>query len=116
QMREEIETLKHHAHFAPNFVDPPQTRSQFNSVHDDPAFLKFLECVDAADQRRFSRARRAADHDALTPADIEIDVAQNMKIPVPFVEAGDADNGVCGHDDFTQVRRWMFSLFSTKSE
>src|SRR4029077_5732952 len=75
QMREKIETLEHHAHFATDFVDPPQARTQFDPVHDDPAFLKFLERVDTADQRRFSRARRAADDDALAPADIEIDVA-----------------------------------------
>src|SRR5262249_21615198 len=54
--------------------------------------------------------------DALAPADVEIDIAENVKIAVPFVEAGNADNGICGHGGFTQVRRWTVSRFSTKSE
>src|ERR1700730_2554564 len=115
-MRKQIETLEHHADFAPDLVDPPQIRPQFDAVDDDAAFLKFLQRVDAADQRRLARARRAADYDALAFGDLEVDVTQHMKIAVPFVEAGHADNRVRGHDHSTQLRCGALSLFSTNSE
>src|SRR6202022_3659971 len=112
----QIEALEHHADFAPDFIHPPQIRSELDAVDDDLAFLKFLKRVDAADQRRFARARGTADHDALAFADIEVDVAQHMKIAVPLVEAGNVDNRVRGHGHFAQLRRCAFSLFSTNSE
>jgi hypothetical protein len=88
QMRKQVEALEHHADFAADFVDAPQVRTELDAVDDDLAFLEFLQRVDAADQRRFARARRAADHDALALGDIEVDVAQHVKIAVPLVEAG----------------------------
>src|ERR1700732_267653 len=115
-MRKQIETLEHHADFAPYLVHAPQIRTQFDAVDDDPALLKLLERVDAADQRRFARARRTADHDALALRDIEVDVAKHMKIAVPFVEAGNADNRVRGHGHFTQFRWCAFSRCSTNRE
>ena len=65
QMREQVEALEHHADFAPDLVDAPQIGPEFDAVDDDLAFLELLQRVDAADQRRFARARRTADHDAL---------------------------------------------------
>ena len=85
-MRKQVKALEHHADFAPDFVDPPQVRAEFDALDDDLAFLEFLQRVDAADQRRFAGARRTADHDALALGDIEVDVAQHVKVAVPFVE------------------------------
>src|ERR1700732_1476544 len=115
-MRKQIETLEHHADFAPYLVHPPQIRTQFDAVDDDLAFLKLLERVDAADQRRFARARGTADHDALAFSDIEVDVAQYVKIAVPLVEALDVDDRVLGHGDFSQLRGCAFGRRSTNSE
>src|SRR6202045_4514925 len=112
-MGKQIETLEHHADFAPYLVHAPQIRTQFDAVDDDLAFLKLLERVDAADQRRFARARRAADHDALAFSDIEVDVAQYVKIAVPLVEAPDVDDRVLGHGDFSQLRWCAFRRRST---
>src|SRR5450631_756516 len=96
-MRKQIETLEHHADLASHFIDAPQIRTEFDAVDNDLAFLKFFQRVDTADQGRFARARRTADHDALAFADIEVDVPQHMKIAEPLVEAGNADDRVCGH-------------------
>src|ERR1700752_4734917 len=71
QMRKKIKALEHHADFAPDLVDAPPNRAQFDAVDDGLAFLKFLERVDAADQRRFARARRTADDDSLALADLD---------------------------------------------
>src|SRR5206468_11881987 len=95
---EQVKTLEHHADFAPDFVDPPQVRSEIDAFDDDLAFLEFLQRVDAADQGRFARTRGAADDDALALGDIEIDVAQDVKVPVPFIESLDTDDLICAHD------------------
>jgi cysteine synthase A len=116
QMRKQIEALEHHADFAPHLVDVPQTGPEFDAVDDDPAFLKFLQRIDAADQRRFARTRRAANHDAFALCHIEVDVAQHMKVAKPLVQRRDADNRICGHGHFTQPRRCAFSRRSTNSE
>src|SRR5206468_9396807 len=94
---EQVKTLEHHADFAPDFVDPPQVRSEIDAFDDDLAFLEFLQRVDAADQCRFARTRGAADDDALALGDIEVDVAQDVKVPVPFIESLDADDLICAH-------------------
>src|SRR6185437_933379 len=101
QVRKQAEALKHHVYFTPHVVDTPKIRPKFDAVDDDPAFLKLLERVDAADQRRFTRTRRPANHDALAFTDVEIDVAQHMKITEPLVEIDDADNRIRGHGHFT---------------
>src|SRR3954466_7370934 len=96
-MRKQVKTLEHHADLAADFVHPSQVRTQFDALDDDLAFLELLQRVDAADQRRLARARGATDHDALALGDVEVDVAQYVKMAVPFVERADADDRVCGH-------------------
>ena len=103
QVRKQIEALEHHADFAPDVVDAPQIRPEFDAVDDDLAFLEFLERIDTADQRRFARTRRPADHDALAFADIEVDIAQYMKIAEPLVEAGDADDRILQSWSFRSI-------------
>src|SRR6516162_10344486 len=96
-MRKQIEALEHHADFAPHFVDTLQVRSEIDAVDVDLTFLKFLQRIDAADQRRLARTGGTADHDALASSDRKVDVAQHVEIAVPFVETGNADNRVLGH-------------------
>src|SRR5580704_1808201 len=97
-MRKQIEALKHHPYLAPDFIDPSQLRAEFDTVDDDPALLKLFKRIDAADERGLSRAGRTADHDALTLGHIDIDVAQHVKVAVPFVELGNTDDRICGHE------------------
>ena len=65
QMREQVEVLEHHADFAAHFVDALEVGGQLDAVDDDLALLVLFEPVDAADQRRFARARGPGDDDAL---------------------------------------------------
>ena len=96
-MREQVEALEHHPDLAPDLVDPLEIRSEIDAIDIDVAFLKLLQRVDAADQGGFAGARGPADHDALALCDGEIDVTQDVEFAVPFVEAGNADDRICGH-------------------
>src|SRR5690349_5194977 len=100
-MRKQVKALEHHADLTAHRVYMLEVRTELDAVDHDLALLKFLERVDAADQGRLARARRPADHDALALVDLEVDVAQHMKFAVPFVEAGNTDDGV-GHGELVQ--------------
>ena len=86
-MREKVEMLKDHAHLFADFFDVLEVAGEFNPVDQNSPLLMFLEPVDAADQGRFSRAGRAADHDAFTPVNGQVDIVQDMQIAEPFMQA-----------------------------
>src|SRR3569832_2637196 len=67
QMREQVETLKHHADLATDLVHAAELGTKLNAVDNNAPFLNFLERIDAADKGRFSGPGRAADHDTLAP-------------------------------------------------
>ena len=94
QVREEVELLEHHADFAPQVARLPHTAVEQLAIEADFAFLIAFQAVDAADERRFARAGRAADDEALAFFDVEVDVFQGVVFAVPFVEVADVD-GVC---------------------
>ena len=83
--------LEHHADVAAHRDDVLRIVGQFDAVDDDAAALPVLQPVDAAQQRRFAAAGRTADDDALAARHAEIDVAQHVKLAVPFVQADDLD-------------------------
>jgi len=56
QMRKQVELLKHHSDLAADLVGVAQAARQLDPVDDDAPGLMFLKAVQAADQRRFSRA------------------------------------------------------------
>ncbi len=90
-MGKQIEVLKHHADVAAHREDALGIVVELDAVDDDAAALPILQPVDAAQQRRLAAARRPADDDALAARDREIDVAQDVKVAVPFLQAGDFD-------------------------
>src|ERR1700730_17402789 len=92
-MRKQVEMLEHHADLAADLVDLLEVRGEFDAVDDDLARLMLLESVDAADHRRLAGARRPADQDALAARYVEIDVAEHVKVAVPFVDVGHLDRG-----------------------
>jgi hypothetical protein len=55
----------------------------------------FLQSINAPNQRRFAGTGWAADHDALSALNRQVDVPQDVKGPVPFMDAGELD---CGAD------------------
>jgi hypothetical protein len=92
-MRKQVEVLEHHPDFPPHFIDPFDVVGQFHSVDHDRSTLMRLEPIDATDERRFAGAGRTADHDPLSAADRQVDVAQYVKASVPFVDTGKSDRG-----------------------
>ena len=93
-MREQVERLKHHADFAPHFVDALDVGRELDAVDADRPALMLLEPVNAADQGRLARSRGAANHDALAAPDGEVDVAQHMERAEPLVYAQHLDRRV----------------------
>src|SRR5690625_1336479 len=55
-----------------------------------------LEGVDAADQRRFAGAGGAADDDAFSSIDREVDVLQDVKFAEPLVDTAHLNDAFCG--------------------
>src|SRR5947207_4562641 len=92
-MRKQVEMLKHHADLAADVVDLLEIGGKLDAVDDDPARLMLLEPVDAADQRRLAGTGRPADHDPLAARDIEVDVAEHVKVAKPFVDFRHLDGG-----------------------
>src|SRR5712692_1222849 len=91
QMREQVELLKHHPDLATHFVDLLDIGTELHAIDDDAAALPVLDAIDAAKQRRLAAAGWAADDDALSAHDLELDVAQHVERSEPFVEADDLD-------------------------
>ena len=66
--------MEEHPHFTTHLINPLDVVGQFNAINGDPPFLMDLQAIDAADQGRFSRPRRSADHQFFPFADPEIDL------------------------------------------
>src|SRR5262249_30265559 len=94
QVRKQVELLEHHADLAADLVDRPEILGELRAVDDDAAALPVLDAVDAAQQRRLAAARGAADDDALSAHDLEVDVAQHVEGAEPFVEVDDLDRNL----------------------
>jgi hypothetical protein len=92
-MREQVEVLEDHADIAADLVDLLEIVGELGAVDDDLALLVLLQPVDAADHRRLARPRRAADDQLLAARDLEVDVAQDVELAIPLVDADHLDRG-----------------------
>src|SRR5581483_8838783 len=108
QVWKQVEVLEHHADLAANLVNFLQVRRQLDTVDEDVPALVLFEPVDTADHRRLARSGRPADHDSLPAAYLQVDVAQNMKIAVPFVDADHLDGGVCPESSRLEQRSGIY--------
>ncbi len=90
-VREQVETLKHHADLAADLLDILHVRAHLGTVDHDGADLMRLELIDAADHGGFSRPRRTADHNLFAFANGQVDVMQSAEIVVPFTHAAEFD-------------------------
>ena len=93
-MREQVEVLENHADALADRLNPVVLLRDRLARDSDQALLIGFEAVDAADHRRFARARGPADDDALARLHIEVDVPEDMELRVPFVDAGEPDERV----------------------
>ena len=84
-MRKQIEALKHHTDIPAHDVDGLDAVAETMAVDADASPLKGFEVIDAADQRRLSRAGWAAHYDLLALPDSEVYVAQRVVGAIPFL-------------------------------
>src|SRR5262249_29380655 len=84
--RKQVETLKHHADFGADLVDLPNVVGELGAFDDELSLLMLLETIDAADERRFTRSRRAADDDLLALLDDQVAVPENVNLAVPLMQ------------------------------
>ena len=89
-VREEVEGLEDDADATADPVDVHAARGDLLAVHDDAPGLQRLEQVDAAEQRRLARARRADEADDLVLADDEVDALQDLEVAEGLRDALDA--------------------------
>ena len=75
---------------APQRVDVDVAGGDLDAADPDPAGLDRLEQVDAAQERRLARARRADQADDLVLGDVEVDPAQHLELAEGLVQALDA--------------------------
>src|SRR6266850_950021 len=103
-MRKQLEMLKHHADAGAQFRQIGLGIVDLDAVEDDFPALEWLQRVDAFDQGRFSRSRRAAHHHHLALGDAGGAILQRLeRWPVPFVDVADLD-----HERLTKV--WSTSF------
>ena len=103
-MRKKIELLEDHTDLASNGGDVLGILVQLNTVDDNTALIVLFEPIDAADERGFAGARRAADHHPLASAYAEINILQRMERAEPLVDARHLDgDGAVLHGALTCV-------------
>src|SRR5262245_11325297 len=91
QMRKQVELLEHHPNLTAHFVDGLEILRELSAIDNDATALPVFDTVDAAKQCRLAAARRAADDDALTTHDLEVDLAQHMGMTETFAAAVGSD-------------------------
>jgi hypothetical protein len=68
--------------------------------------LDGFEAIDATDQSAFAAAARTADHHHVPGSDAEVDVAQHMERPEPFVDLAKFDHGYADLENDLIAKRW----------
>ena len=91
---EEIEALEHHADFLPQGVQVHAQVHEVLPVKPDAAGIGLLQQVDAAQQRRFSRAGGADDAHHLAAVYLQIDAFEHLQVAEGLFQAFDAQHGL----------------------
>jgi hypothetical protein len=93
-VREEVEGLEHHADLGAQPGERLALLGQRLAVEGDRALVDGLEPVDRAAQRRLAGARRTDHDDDLTAVHGEVDVAEDVELAEPLVDAVEYDERV----------------------
>jgi hypothetical protein len=91
---QQIELLKHHAHFLAHLIDGAQIFAQLDTRHSDAALLVLFQAIDASYQGGFAGSRWATNDNALALANMQVNVTQHMKLTKPFVDFFEGDDGL----------------------
>src|SRR5262249_249894 len=86
EMWEKIKLLKYHADVAAYRKDLFGIIGELFAIDDDAAALPVLQAIDAAKHGRFAAAGRTADDDPFAARNSEVDISQQLKIAIPFVQ------------------------------
>src|SRR5690606_37800197 len=84
-IRKQLELLNKHTGFLPHDIYILSASSQVVAINDDTALLNGLQLIDAADESRLSRTRRAANNDTFAAGYSQIDISERMVRAVPLV-------------------------------
>ncbi len=97
-MRKQVELLKDHADLAADFRKVFRVGRHLDAIDGDPPAVMGLQPVDAADQRRFPRPRRAADDHLFARAHGKVDVFQGGVVAIALFHRNQVDDGLgpCG--------------------
>jgi hypothetical protein len=93
-LRTQIGASEHHADLAAHLVDLFQIVGELDAIDDDLTLLMLFQAVDAADHRRLAGTRGPADDDTLTLHHLEVDIPENVVLPVPLVHLLDIDSDI----------------------
>ena len=91
-VRIEVEGLEHHADALAGMVDVGPRVEHVDAVHHDAAGGRLLQPVEAAQQGRLARARRADHEHQLALGHLEIDALQDVKGAEMLVDAARVDD------------------------
>lgn len=91
-MWEQVEVLKHHADFPPNRINMADIIGQFDTINNDFALLMLLQPVDTTDEGGLSRAGRPTDYNSFALINGQVEIFENMKVPVPLVHSLNPDD------------------------
>ncbi|GMA87876.1 hypothetical protein GCM10025868_31260 [Angustibacter aerolatus] len=90
QVREQVVGLEHDADAGPDGVGVDPRVADVVSVELDHAVVEGLEQVDAPQQRRLARPRRADQRHALVRRDVEVEAVEHHVRPVRLAQAAHA--------------------------
>jgi hypothetical protein len=91
----QVETLKQHSDMLPDESSALLVEPEVPAENGNAALLVSLQLVDAADQGRFPRSRRTADHDDFLLGNLQGNILQDVELIEPLIQPIDVDgNGV----------------------
>jgi hypothetical protein len=96
-VREEVEGLEDHAHFAAEFRQALAFGRQRFAVEGDGAGVDRLEAVDRPAQRRLAGPGRPDDDDHLAALHRKVDIPQHVQRAEPFVDVVKDDESLVSH-------------------
>ena len=94
-VREQFETLKHHAHTLAHLSNVSVLAMHVDSIEDNRAAVDHVESVDGAQQRRLAGPARPDQADDLATVDIEGYAVQRLHRAIALGDVDQFDNRSC---------------------